>query len=204
METDSIRCGQGVYEGRHRPRIDHPEGIASQDGSIGAGAQLRPNYRIGPTEAPWSRSLDRRFLRVGLRHGDNSTSATQTRCGYEAGHEKRRPREVAMARTDAHKFQHPAFDADGCLYVSDSYAFKEPGPGIFRFGPDGKGELWYDEPIDFANGLALSADGGYLYVAETFGNAVFRVSIEDDGSAGMREEVSSLPVWPTGRLRYGG
>jgi len=40
---------------------------------------------------------------------------------------------------------------------------------------------------------------GYLYVAETFGNAVFRVSIEDDGSAGMREEVASLPgVLPDG------
>jgi sugar lactone lactonase YvrE len=94
---------------------------------------------------------------------------------------------------------YPVFDAEGNLYVSDSHAFKEPGPGIFRFGPDGKGELCYDEPIDFANGLALSADGGHLYVAETFGNSVFRVSLEDDGSTGMREEVASLPgVLPDG------
>jgi gluconolactonase len=93
----------------------------------------------------------------------------------------------------------PAFDSEGRLYVSDSHAFKEPGPGIFRFNPDGSGELWYDEPINFANGLALSADGRHLYVAETFGNAVFRVAIEDDGSAGIREEVAPLPgVLPDG------
>jgi sugar lactone lactonase YvrE len=83
-----------------------------------------------------------------------------------------------------------AFNSEGRLYVSDSHAFKEPGPGNFHFNPDGSGELWYDEPINFANGLALTADGRHLYVAETFGNAVFRVAIEDDGSAGIREEVA--------------
>ena len=36
-------------------------------------------------------------------------------------------------------------------------------------------------------------------MAETFGNAVFRIPIEDDGSPGIREEVASLPgVLPDG------
>jgi gluconolactonase len=36
-------------------------------------------------------------------------------------------------------------------------------------------------------------------VAETFGNAVFRIPIEDDGSPGTREQVASLPsVLPDG------
>ena len=53
--------------------------------------------------------------------------------------------------------------------------------------------------MNFANGLALSADGGYLYVAETFGNAIFRVPIRGDGSAGAREEVATLPgILPDG------
>ena len=85
------------------------------------------------------------------------------------------------------------------MYVSDSHIFKEPGPGVFRFRPDGSGELWYGEPINFANGLALSPDGRHLYVAETFGNAVFRIPIGRDGSAGVHEEVASLPgVLPDG------
>src|SRR5215203_1171138 len=55
-----------------------------------------------------------------------------------------------------------AFDAEGRLYVSDSHAFKDPGPGIFRFELDGPGELWYEEPVNFANGLAFSPDGRHL------------------------------------------
>ena len=51
----------------------------------------------------------------------------------------------------------------------------------------------------FANGLAIAPDGRHLYVVETFGNAVFRVPIRDDGTPGDREEVASLPgVWPDG------
>jgi len=93
----------------------------------------------------------------------------------------------------------PAFDAEGRLYVSDSHAFKAPGPGILRFDPHGSGELWYDKPMDFANGLALSPDGGHLYVAETFGNVISRIPIDDNATAGRREEVVSLPgVLPDG------
>lgn len=59
--------------------------------------------------------------------------------------------------------------------------------------------MWYGEAVNFANGLALSPDGSYLYVAETFGNAVFRLPIREDGSAGDREEVAHLPgVLPDG------
>src|SRR5205085_8361123 len=86
----------------------------------------------------------------------------------------------------------PAFDDAGLLYVSDSHAFGEPGPGVFRIQPDGSGELWYAEDVTFANGLALSADGRHLYVAETFAHRVFRIPVRPDGTAGPREEVAGL------------
>jgi gluconolactonase len=88
---------------------------------------------------------------------------------------------------------YPAFDADGRLYVSDSHAFGVPGPGIWRLDPDGRAELWYDRDVTFANGLAIEADARSLYVAETFASRVFRVPIRQDGSAGEREEVATLP-----------
>ena len=94
---------------------------------------------------------------------------------------------------------YPAFDADGRLYVSDSHQFDRPGPGVFRFDPDGRGELWYGGDVTFANGLALGPDGRHLYVAETFANRVFRIPVRDDGSAGAREEVAATPgAWPDG------
>jgi sugar lactone lactonase YvrE len=93
----------------------------------------------------------------------------------------------------------PAFGADGRLYVSDSHAFRDPGPGVWRLEDDGEARLWYDRPIDFANGLAFDAAGEHLYVAETFGNRISRIAVRDDGSAGELEPVAATPdAWPDG------
>jgi sugar lactone lactonase YvrE len=76
----------------------------------------------------------------------------------------------------------------GCLYVSDSYDPAEPGPGVWRFDLEtGEGSLWYDRPMRFANGMALSPDGSALYVVESFGRRVVRVSIGEDGASGEAE-----------------
>jgi sugar lactone lactonase YvrE len=93
---------------------------------------------------------------------------------------------------------YPAFDAQGRLYVSDSYEFKEPGPGIFRFTPDGQGELWYGEPLNFANGLAFSPDGSSLYVIESFSRNLSRIPLTGTGQAGQREHVASVGMVPDG------
>jgi sugar lactone lactonase YvrE len=93
----------------------------------------------------------------------------------------------------------PAFDAQGRLYVSDSHHFDRPGPGVFRFDPDGRGELWYGQDLTFANGLAVAPDGRHLYVAETFANRVSCIAIADDGSAGECAQVAATPgAWPDG------
>jgi gluconolactonase len=182
------------------PVLDHPEGVAvHRDGSVWCGGERGQIYRIEPDgssmdqvaaiEGGFSQGMafdkeDNLYV-CDLKHGDvvridaGSGSLDEFADGAD-GHS------ISISN-------YPAFDIEGRLYVSDSHAFKEPGPGIFRFDPDGVGELWYGVPINFANGLALSPDGGYLYVAETFGNAVFRVPIKGNGSAGAREEVASLP-----------
>lgn len=201
-----IGAARVFYDGLlTEPRLDHPEGLAvHRDGSIWCGGERGQIYRIEPDGS----SMEQVASTDGFSQG-MAFDAEGNLYFCDLKH-------AAVMRLDARrgiveKFadgaggrgitisNYPAFDAEGYLYVSDSHAFKEPGPGIFRFGPDGTGELWYDEPVNFANGLALSADGRSLYVAETFGNAVFRISIKDDGSAGMREEVASLPgVLPDG------
>jgi len=58
---------------------------------------------------------------------------------------------------------------------------------------------WYGATIDFANGIALSPNGDYLYVAESFGHSVFRIPILEDDSSGAREPVATIPgVIPDG------
>jgi sugar lactone lactonase YvrE len=85
-----------------------------------------------------------------------------------------------------------------CLYVSDSYDMEVPGPGIWKFDLDtGEGDLWYDRPMTFANGMALSSEGDLLYVAETFARKITRIPILEDGTAGESrafvEDIERLP-----------
>jgi gluconolactonase len=188
------------------PMLDHPEGLAvHRDGSVWCGGERGQVYRIEPDgasieqiaaiEGGFSQGMafdreDNLYV-CDLKHG--SVVRLDTKSGsLEKFADGADGRGISISN-------YPAFDAEGRLYVSDSHAFKEPGPGIFRFEPDGAGELWHDEPVNFANGLALSPEGRYLYIAETFGNAIFRVPIRGDGSAGAREEVATLPgILPDG------
>ena len=187
------------------PRLDHPEGLAvHRDHSVWCGGEEGQVFRIGPK----GESIELVDSSGGFCLG-MAFDAEDNLFVCDLGH-------AAVMKLDARsrRLQRFAGDADGAtlkipnavaldgeggLYVSDSHAFKEPGPGIFRFRPDGSGELWYEEPLNFANGIALSPEGRHLYVAETFGNAISRIPILEDGSAGEREEVVRLPgVLPDG------
>jgi len=202
METVlDISAGRVFYDGLlTEPMLDHPEGLAvHRDGSVWCGGERGQVYRIEPdgrsieqvarTEGGFSQGMafdaDDNLYVCDLKH------AAVLRLDTKSG-----SLETFADGADARGINicnYPAFDAAGNLYVSDSHAFKEPGPGIFRFSSDGSGGLWYGEPVNFANGLALSPDGDHLYVAETFGHAIFRIPIQEDGSAGVREEVAGLP-----------
>lgn len=187
------------------PRLDHPEGIAvHRDGSVWCGGERGQIYRIEPDGSSMEEITSSGGFSQGMAFDaeDNLFVCELKQAAILRLDAKSGALEKFADNADGRGINicnHLAFGPRGELYVSDSNAFKEPGPGIFRFEPDGTGELWYSEPINFANGLALSADGGYLHVAETFGNAVFRIRIEEDGSAGAREEVAKIPgVLPDG------
>lgn len=85
------------------------------------------------------------------------------------------------------------------LYVSDSFDAERRGPGIWRFDLDtGKGRLWYELPLRFANGLALTASGDALYVAETFDRRVSQIPILPNGEPGEKQTVIELDALPDG------
>jgi gluconolactonase len=187
------------------PRLDHPEGLAvHRDGSIWCGGERGQIYRIEPDGSSMEQIASSDGFSQGMAFDteDNLYICDLVHAGVmkldtQSGSLEKFANGTEERGINIANF--PVLDAERRLYVSDSHAFKDPGPGIFRFNPDGSGELWYDEPVNFANGLAFSPNRRYLYVAETFGNAVFRLPIEDDGSPGTREEVASLPgVLPDG------
>jgi gluconolactonase len=212
METSSKEAGYPVdmildksvaqvfYDGMLTdPQLDHPEGVAvHRDGSVWCGGERGQIYRISADGSSMEQvaSTGGYCLGMAFDRDDNLYVCDLKHQAVMKVDVKSDTTDTFATDADDRGLKipnFPVFDDAGRLYVSDSHAFKEPGPGIFRFDPDGKGELWYAEPINFANGLALSLDGRYLYVSETFGNTVSRISIEEDGTAGAREEVASLP-----------
>jgi sugar lactone lactonase YvrE len=191
------------------PQLDHPECVAvHRDGSVWCGGERGQVYRIEPDGSAFEEVASTGGFCLGLTFGpdetlyvcdvkraavvcvDTASGAVRTFADGAGGRRLRNP-------------NYAAFDSAGRLYVSDSNAMHEPGPGIYRFDPDGRGELWFAAAVDFANGIALDEDAGFLYVAESFGSRVFRIPIRDDGTAGAREDVLELPECIPDGLAFG-
>lgn len=88
---------------------------------------------------------------------------------------------------------YPVFDTKGNLYVSESGAFRKKLGKILKFSTDGKHTVWHEGPFNFANGMALSPNERYLYVACTWLPGVEKISINEDGTAGERTVFVTLP-----------
>jgi gluconolactonase len=90
---------------------------------------------------------------------------------------------------------YPAFDRQGNMYLSDSGNWEGELDGRIYKIPPGGGEarLWYLQPVDTPNAIALDAEEKYLYFVETFGAGIARIAINADGSAGDYERVVHMP-----------
>jgi len=86
-----------------------------------------------------------------------------------------------------------ACDAKGNLYFSDAdglHPLKAFGC-VYLMRPDGRVEL-FAEGFMFPNGLAVSADGAYLYLAETFARRIHRFTLDRRGRATGQEAFAEL------------
>ena len=90
---------------------------------------------------------------------------------------------------------YPAFDRQGNMYLSESGDWSGTINGHIRKVPPGGGiaELWYPDPVDTPNAIALDAGEQFLYFVETFGEAIARIAIGADGTAGAFERVVHMP-----------
>jgi gluconolactonase len=89
------------------------------------------------------------------------------------------------------------FDQNGVLYFSDPWGTSADNPtgGFYRLFPDGTLEQ-LDSGLAFPNGLALTADGSAVILAETYRNRLLRYQIRADGSVGPREHWADTPIPP--------
>jgi sugar lactone lactonase YvrE len=184
-------------------RLDHPEGLAfAHDGSLYCGGEHGEIYKIAPKGQSIELVAQTGGFSLGMAFGPSGHLFV-----CDAAHKA--VYKVDVTTGDFAVFTRgtadrpfripnfPVFDLEGYLYVTDSCGFKEPGPGIFRFQPDGAGELWDDRTYNFANGMALSTDNCTLFVVESFSRRVIGVPILTNGSPGERvvvvENIGTVP-----------
>jgi gluconolactonase len=187
------------------PRLNHPEGLAVDgDGNVWCGGEEGEIYRIAADGSRIERIASTGGFTLGLAFDGQGRLYT---CDLKhAAVFRLDPQSGELTRfatgdgTQSMRVPNvPVVDVQrNCLYVSDSFDFHQAGPGVWRFDLDtGAGTLWYDRPLRFANGMALSADRGTLYVAETFARRVTAIPILPDGRAGeasvFLQEIPGLP-----------
>ncbi len=90
------------------------------------------------------------------------------------------------------------FGPDGVLYFSDPWrsSLENPIGGFYRYFPDGRLDQ-IDTGLAFPNGVAVSADGSHVYLAETQRDRILRYQINGDGTMGPREHWADTPT-PSG------
>jgi gluconolactonase len=93
------------------------------------------------------------------------------------------------------------FDQKGVLYFSDPWGTSAENPtgGFYRLFPDGTLEQ-IDSGLAFPNGVAVTADGSAVVLAETYRNRLLRYPIRADGTVGPAEHWADthLPSGPDG------
>lgn len=93
------------------------------------------------------------------------------------------------------------FDRAGNVYFSDPWGSSAENPigGFYRYNIDGTLQQ-IDTGLAFPNGVALTSDGAYVILGETYRNRLLRYRIAADGVPGPREvwAETSLPSGPDG------
>jgi len=161
--------------------LDHPEGVCWDPGAgvLYAGGELGQLYRVSLEGTVEEVARLPKFA-LGLTvDGDGRVVV----CCQDAG-VWRWDGEVVSQLADGFAFaNYPAYGSDGTLYVSDSGAWGA-NDGCIR----ADGEVLSLDAPHFTNGLAVSADGAWLWVAESFVPRVGRIDL----ASGRHEEVVRL------------
>ncbi|PRQ00483.1 SMP-30/gluconolactonase/LRE family protein [Enhygromyxa salina] len=162
--------------------LDHPESVfVDADGTVYAGGEAGQVYRI---------SVDGEQRLLGTTGGNllglvvdgdgvvHCCDCAQAAVFSVAADGEVRERSRGTADRPMRFPNHPVFDAEGNLYVSDSGSYWEPDGCIYRIRPDDTTELFHAGPLHYPNGIAIDPTQRWLYIAQSPAWNVVRISLE--------------------------
>lgn len=180
--------------------LDHPECVAVHpDGSVWAGGEGGQVYKISADGKTIEVIHNTGGFNLGLAFSPGATWLAicdlKNKCIWKLDMASNQLSVFATGAAGI-SFNIPnyiSFTRNGKLFVSESGAFRQVSGKIFCFDEDGNGVIWHHGPFNFANGLALDAAENFLYVTCTWLPGVERITLNEDGTAGIREVFCTLP-----------
>ena len=170
--------------------LDHPEGLAfDREGNLWAGGELGQIYSISPAGELTEMARLGGFC-LGLTFSAEqqlwvcNSGLHSLMCLDRSGRVLRSIEAVGATRLMTPNFS--VFDRDGNLYFTDSGVWDGANGCIYCVRPGGAVD-YVAGPFAFANGLALSADDRFLFVAESQRDCVRRIEILPNGATGEAE-----------------
>lgn len=159
--------------------LDHPEGVAYDraSGALWAGGEEGQLYRVDIEERTSTEVARVDGLVLGLAVDGRGRvvlccAGDRSLCAWD-GSALRRVVEDGLAFPNF-----PAFAPDGTLYFSDSGTWRHDDGRLWRLAPDGSVEVLSRAAPHFTNGLAVSADGRFLWIVESHVPNVTRIDLE--------------------------
>ncbi len=171
--------------------LDHPEDIAfDSEGVLWAGGELGQVYRI-PEKGKIETVTNIGGFCLGLCFSAaDDLYICNAKLASVIKVQKNGKSELFADSAGHYKLRLPnygVFDSSGNLFVSDSGDWENSNGCIARFDRRGRGAVFSHVAHSFPNGLALSPDERFLFVAQSHRDDVLRIEIREDGLAGEHE-----------------
>ncbi len=168
--------------------LDHPEGVCwdPDSGVLWAGGEDGQLYRVDPEQ----RTVELTALAPGFvlglavdAHGRLAVcvSSDGSLCVFDGGTVRRVATELGFPN-------YPAFGPDGTVWLADSGSWEANDGRVLRIATDGAVDVFSTALPHFPNGCAVTADGRWLWLVESFEPTVNRLDLE----SGEVEEVARL------------
>jgi gluconolactonase len=168
--------------------LDHPEGVAwdPATGVLWAGGEDGQLYRVDLDARTWEEAPRAPGFVLGLAVDGRSRiviccSGTGALCVLADG-------AVSTLHDGFTLPNYPAFAPDGTLYFSDSGTWAANDGKVFRLSTNGGLELFSERLPHFPNGCAVTPDGRWLWMVESYAPTVNRFDL----ATGEVEEVTRL------------
>jgi gluconolactonase len=171
--------------------LDHPECVAvGPDGRLYAGGEAGQIYRLDESGPTLLANTGGFVLGLCLDADSVIYACDQVRQEVvRIGHDGT----VEPYSASIQIPNYPVFTSDGTLFVSDSGDWDGHNGSLWRIAPDGDSERLDVAVGSFPNGLALSPDGEWLYVALSQMPGVARIRLVDGRPVDEPEVVISMP-----------